>query len=94
LSGVYTIGLEWSVMPWNPERYDMSFPIITPPIKDMDKREEHLVLTALEFFCDFRFNTNSRMSTRYAELIQEIDQNEYVKLCKKLGGKAQHEPTI
>ena len=69
-----------------------SFPIISPPMKMMDKKEEHLLLSALEFFVDFRFNTNSEMSTRYTKMIEQIDQNEYAILCKKLNGKTDWSP--
>ena len=69
-----------------------AFPIISPPIKMMDRKEEHMVLNALEFFVDFRFNTNSEMSTRYGKMIQKIDQNDYAILCKKLNGETDWSP--
>ena len=63
-------------------------------IKIENDKEEHLLLSALEFFVDFRFNTNSEMSTRYSKMIQQIDQNDYAILCKKLNGKTDWEPTV
>ena len=63
-------------------------------IKIENDKEEHLLLSALEFFVDFRFNTNSEMSTRYGKMIQQIDQNDYAILCKKLNGKTDWEPTV
>ena len=63
-------------------------------IKIENDKEEHLLLSALEFFVDFRFNTNSEMSTRYSKMIQKIDQNDYAILCKKLNGKTDWEPTV
>ena len=60
----------------------------------MNRKEEHMVLSALEFFVDYRFNTNSEMSTRYQKMIQEIDQNDYAILCKKLNGKTDWGPTV
>ena len=63
-------------------------------IKIENDKEEHLLLSALEFFVDFRFNTNSEMSTRYSKMIQKIDQNDYAKLCKKLNGKTDWGPTV
>ena len=63
-------------------------------IKIENDKEEHLLLSALEFFVDFRFNTNSEMSTRYGEMIKQIDQNDYAKLCKKLNGKTDWGPTV
>ena len=60
-----------------------------------NSEEEHLLLlSALEFFVDFRFNTNSEMSTRYGEMIQKVDQNAYAILCKKLNGKTDWNPTV
>ena len=60
-----------------------------------NSKEEHLLLlSALEFFVDFRFNTNSEMSTRYNEMIRKIDQNDYAILCKKLNGKTDWSPTV
>jgi hypothetical protein len=63
-------------------------------IKIENDKEEHLLLSALEFFVDFRFNTNSEMSTRYSKMIQKIDQNDYAILCKKLNGKTDWGPTV
>ena len=59
-----------------------------------DKKDEHLLLSALEFFVDYRFNANSQMSTRYSQMIQKIDQNDYAKLCERMGGKTRFAPTI
>ena len=60
-----------------------------------NNKDEHLLLlSALEFFVDFRFNTNSEMSTRYGEMIQKVNQNDYAILCKKLNGKTDWNPTV
>ena len=60
----------------------------------INDKEKHMILSALEFFVDFRFNTNSEMSTRYSKMIQKIDQNDYAILCKKLNGKTDWEPKL
>ena len=59
-----------------------------------NSKEEHLLISALEFFVDYRFNTNSEMSTRYSKMIQKINQNDYAVLCKKLNGKTDWEPKL
>ena len=63
-------------------------------INELNKEEHLLLLSALEFFVDYRFNANSQMSTRYSQMIQKIDQNDYAKLCKKLNGKTDWEPNL
>ena len=60
---------------------------------DEDK-EKQLLLSALEFFVDYKFKTGSGMQQRYLEIIEETDHNDYAKLCKKLGGKPTFEPTL
>ena len=60
---------------------------------DEDK-EKQLLLSALEFFVDYKFKTGSGMQQRYLEIIAETNHNDYAKLCKKLGGKPTFEPTL
>jgi len=60
---------------------------------DEDK-EKQLLLSALEFFVDYKFKTGSGMQQRYLEIIDETNHNDYAKLCKKLGGKPTFEPTL
>ena len=60
---------------------------------DEDK-EKQLLLSALEFFVDYKFKTGSGMHQRYLEIIDETNHNDYAKLCKKLGGKPTFEPTL
>ena len=59
-----------------------------------DNKEKHMILNALEFFVDFKFTTNSAMSTRYCNMMKEIDQNDYAVLCKQMGGKPKWEPNL
>jgi hypothetical protein len=58
-----------------------------------DNKEKQVLLNALEFFVDYRFNTGSWMQKQYIKMINQIDQNDYAILCKKLGGKPRFEPT-
>ena len=59
-----------------------------------DNKETELLLSALEFFVDYKFKTGSGMQQRYLEIIAETNHNDYAKLCKKLGGKPTFEPTL
>ena len=70
------------------------FPVIDPPMKTMDKKEEEMVLRALEFFVDSKFNSGSWVDKEYAKRVKDIPQNDYAKLCKRLGGKARFEPEL
>ena len=72
----------------------MAFPDITPPMKMMNKKEEEMVLRSLEFFVDYKFSSGAWVSKEYAKRIEDIPQNDYAKLCKRLGGKARFEPAI
>ena len=58
----------------------------------MDNIEEHMILNALEFFVDYKFNSGSWVIKEYQKRIESIPQNDYAKLCKRLGGKARFEP--
>ena len=58
-------------------------------------KEEHLLLlSALEFFVDYRFSTGQWMNSEYIKRIKQIDHNDYAKLCKQMGGKTRFMPTI
>ena len=59
-----------------------------------NNKEEHMILNALEFFVDYKFNTSEWMNKEYIKRIEEVDHNDYEKLCKRLGGKARFEPEL
>ena len=52
----------------------------------------YMMVRALEFFVDYKFNTGTWMQQEYIKRMNEIDQNEYAILCKRLGGKTRFEP--
>ena len=56
--------------------------------------EERILISALEFFVDYKFNTGSWMQSEYLKRIEQIDHNEYAKLCERMGGKTRFEPEI
>ena len=59
-----------------------------------NNKEEHMILNALEFFVDYKFNSGSWVIREYQKRIENIPQNDYAKLCKRLGGKARFEPEL
>ena len=60
-----------------------------------DEKEEHMLLEALAFFVDYGFNTGSWMNSEYLKKTNDgLNQNEYAKLCKRLGGKTRFDPTL
>ena len=59
-----------------------------------NNKEEHMILNALEFFVDYKFNSGSWVIREYQKGIENIPQNDYAKLCKRLGGKARFEPEL
>ena len=60
-----------------------------------DEKEEHMLLEALAFFVDYGFNTGSWMNSEYLKKTNNgLNQNDYAKLCKRLGGKTRFEPTL
>ena len=60
-----------------------------------NEKEEHMLLEALAFFVDYGFNTGSWMNSEYLKKTNGgLKQNEYAKLCKRLGGKTRFEPTL
>ena len=63
-------------------------------IEIKDDKEKHILLSALEFFVDYKFNTGSWMQSEYLKRIEQIDHNEYVKLCERMGGKTRFNSTI
>ena len=58
----------------------------------MTDREQQMVVSALEFFVDYKFSTGSWMNKVYNEKVMDIDQNEFAILCKRMGGKTRFEP--
>ena len=52
----------------------------------------YLMVRALEFFVDYKFNTGTWMQQEYIKRMNEIDHNEWAKLCKRMGGKTRFEP--
>ena len=60
-----------------------------------NEKEEHMLLEALAFFVDYGFNTGSWMNSEYLKKTNNgLNQNDYAKLCKRLGGKTRFEPTL
>ena len=60
-----------------------------------DEKEEHMMLEALAFFVDYGFNTGSWMNSEYLKKTNDgLNQNDYAKLCKRLGGKTRFDPTL
>ena len=59
-----------------------------------NEKERTMLLNALEFFVDYKFNSGEWVIREYQKRIEHIPQNDYAKLCKRLGGKARFEPEI
>ena len=59
-----------------------------------NEKERTMLLNALEFFVDYKFNSGSWVIREFQKRIEHIPQNDYAKLCKRLGGKARCEPEI
>lgn len=59
-----------------------------------DEKEKTMLLNALEFFVDYKFNSGSWVIKEYQKRIEHIPQNDYAKLCKRLGGKTRFEPEL
>ena len=59
-----------------------------------DEKDRTMLLNALEFFVDYKFNTGKWMQGEYNRRIESIPQNDYAKLCKRLGGKTRFEPEL
>ena len=60
-----------------------------------DEKEEHMLLEALALFVDYGFNTGSWMNSEYLKKTNDgLIQNDYAKLCKRLGGKTRFDPTL
>ena len=60
-----------------------------------DERDRTMLLNALAFFVDYGFNTGSWMHSEYLKKTNDgLNQNDYAKLCKRLGGKARFEPEL
>ena len=62
--------------------------------EENNNKETHMILSALEFFTDYKFNSGDWTSKEYAKRIEDIPQNDYAKVCKRMGGKARFEPEI
>ena len=64
-------------------------------IFSLKDQQRVMLLNALEFFVDYKFNSGDWTSKEYAKRVNEnIPQNDYAKLCKEMGGKARFEPEI
>ena len=63
-------------------------------IEIKDNKEKQILLSALEFFVDYRFSTGKWMNSEYIKRIEQVDHNDYAKLCKRMGGRTRFEPTI
>ena len=64
-------------------------------IFSLKDQQRVMLLNALEFFVDYKFNSGDWVEKEYAKRINEdISQNDYAKLCKEMGGKARFEPTL
>ena len=63
-------------------------------IFSLKDKQRVMLLKALEFFVDYKFNSGDWTSKEYAKRIEDIPQNDYAKLCKRMGGKARFEPEI
>ena len=64
-------------------------------IFSLKDQQRVMLLNALEFFVDYKFNSGDWVSKEYAKRVNEnIPQNDYAKLCKEMGGKARFEPEI
>ena len=59
-----------------------------------DEKDRTMLLNALEFFVDYKFNIGKWMLLEYGKRIEHIPQNDYAKLCKQLGGKPRFEPEV
>ena len=59
-----------------------------------NEKERTMLLNALEFFVDYKFNSGSWVIREFQKRIEHIPQNDYAKLCKRLGGKARFEPEL
>ena len=59
-----------------------------------NEKERTMLLNALEFFVDYKFNSGEWVIREYQKRIEHIPQNDYAKLCKRWGGKARVEPEI
>ena len=57
-------------------------------------KEKHILLSALEFFVDYKYSTGKWMNNQYINKINQIEHNDFAKLCKRMGGKTRFEPTI
>ena len=63
-------------------------------IFSLKDQQRVMLLNALEFFVDYKFNSGDWTSKEYEKRIKNIPQNDYAKLCKEMGGKARFEPEI
>ena len=63
-------------------------------IFSLKDKQRVMLLNALEFFVDYKFNSGDWTSKEYKQRIENIPQNDYAKLCKEMGGKARFEPEI
>ena len=57
-------------------------------------KEKHILLSALEFFVDYRFITGKWVNKEYIKRIEQVDHNDFAKLCERMGGKTRFASTI
>ena len=57
-------------------------------------KEKHLLQNALEFFVDYKFSTGKWMNSEYIKRIEQVNHNDYAKLCESMGGKTRFAPTL
>ena len=63
-------------------------------IFSLKDQQRVMLLNALEFFVDYKFNSGDWTSKEYEQRIKNIPQNDYAKLCKEMGGNTRFEPEI
>ena len=63
-------------------------------IFSLKDQQRVMLLNALEFFVDYKFSTGKWMNSEYIKRIEQVDHNEYAKLCERMGGRARFKPTI
>ena len=57
-------------------------------------KERHMLVSALEFFVDYKFSTGKWMNNQYIGRINQVKHNDYAKLCEQMGGKTRFKPTL
>ena len=57
-------------------------------------KERHMLVSALEFFVDYKFSTGKWMNKEFIGRINQVEHNDYAKLCEQMGGKTRFKPTL